>query len=78
MRSKSTRCIGEAPSLTERSKLSGYKNEGIKDILEYQHAGDHRQSKLASKCTNENDSNRCLSYRALHELDFRKLRPMLR
>jgi hypothetical protein len=41
-RCKSTVSITENNSLTERSKLSGYRNEGIKDIIEYKHAGDYR------------------------------------
>lgn len=37
---------------TERGKLSGYKNEGIKDIMEYHYAGNYRETKLAKKCNN--------------------------
>ena len=49
-----SRSITERSSIaTERSKLSGYKNEGLKDILEYHYAGDYRDVKVAKKCNNE-------------------------
>lgn len=56
----------------ERQKLSGYKNEGIKDILEYQHAGNYREERVATKCNNQRIDERCLNYKDLHELDFRR------
>ena len=38
---------------SRRKNASGYKNEGIKDILEYHYAGDYRDVKVAKKCNNE-------------------------
>ena len=75
-----TRSITERASTSrlsvERNKLSGYRGEGIKDILEYQHAGSYRESQVTKKCNNEAMTARSKSFRDLHEFDFRKGKPL--
>ena len=36
--------------ISQRNKLPSYSNEGIKDIIEYEHAGKYKQEKLTPKC----------------------------
>jgi hypothetical protein len=44
----------------------GYKNEGIKDIMEYHYAGNYREAKLAKKCNNEEPRERILRFTDIH------------
>jgi hypothetical protein len=50
----------------------------IKDIVEYQHAGEYRMTKVAAKCTDEREENRRFKYSELHDCDYRKNRQSVR
>ena len=63
-KSRSSRSIntGRERVITERERLSGYKNEGIKDIVEYKHAGSFREEKVSSKCNEALPAKRCFQF----------------
>ena len=61
---------------SQRSKLPSYSNEGIKDIIEYEHAGKYRAERVTPKCgTVHNEKvvkDRFKAFNEIHEFDFRK------
>jgi len=52
--------------------LPSYKSTGIKDIMEYHHAGNYRDARVTEKCTKSSAMSRFFKFEDLHEFDFRK------
>lgn len=61
-----------------RSVLPSYQQEGIKDIMEYQHAGKYRDVAVTEKCTRSQVQSRLKTFGEVHEFDFRKRPGFLR
>jgi hypothetical protein len=61
---------------SQRTKLPSYCNEGIKDIIEYEHAGKYREERVTPKCgilkSQKEVKDRFRAFNQVHDFDFRK------
>lgn len=64
--------VASVSSSQVRNNLPSYQSTGIKDIMEYQHAGNYRENKVTEKCTSTSAVSRFFKFQDLHEFDFRK------